>query len=120
MKDCVEHGLLYPFTLSLFFIMSDFDEKLKNLLKTETSFCDKDWELLEWKLQDSARNADEKLIKLLITDEEMKNKFFSEIAPDIKFLMEIFLLSIYQIKTFWIIRIQNIKTKSDYKLIENF
>lgn len=80
MKDCVEHGLLYPFTLSLFFIMSDFDEKLKTLLKTETSFCDKDWELLEWKLQNSARNADEKLIKLLITDEEMKSKFFSEIA----------------------------------------
>ena len=60
--------------------MQSFDEKLKALLKTESSFLDKDWELLEWKLQDSARNADEKLIKLLITDEEMKSKFFSEIA----------------------------------------
>lgn len=60
--------------------MQSFDEKLKALLKTEPSFLDKDWELLEWKLQDSARNADEKLIKLLITDEEMRNKFFSEIA----------------------------------------
>lgn len=60
--------------------MQSFDEKLKALLKTEPSFLDKDWELLEWKLQDSARNADEKLIKLLITDEEMKSKFFSEIA----------------------------------------
>jgi len=60
--------------------MQSFDEKLKALLKTEPSFLDKDWELLEWKLQDSARNADKKLIKLLITDEEMKSKFFSEIA----------------------------------------
>lgn len=68
---------LYPLH---FLIMTTFDEKLKALLKTEQSFLDKDWELLEWKLQDSARNADEKLIKLLITDEEMKNKFFSEIA----------------------------------------
>ena len=68
---------LYPLH---FLIMTTFDEKLKALLKTEQSFLDKDWELLEWKLQDSARNADEKLIKLLITDEEMRNKFFSEIA----------------------------------------
>ena len=68
---------LYPLH---FLIMTTFYEKLKALLKTEQSFLDKDWELLEWKLQDSARNADEKLIKLLITDEEMRNKFFSEIA----------------------------------------
>ena len=68
---------LYPLH---FLIMTTFDEKLKALLKTEQSFLDKDWELLEWKLQDSARNADEKLIKLLITDEEMRNKFFPEIA----------------------------------------
>lgn len=60
--------------------MQTFDEKLKALLKTEPSFLDKDWELLEWKLQDSARNADEKLIKLLITNEETKSKFFSEIV----------------------------------------
>lgn len=60
--------------------MTSFDEKLKTLLKTESSFLDKDWELLEWKLQDSARNADEKLIKLLISDEEIREKFFSEIA----------------------------------------
>lgn len=65
---------------SPFFNMTSFDEKLKTLLKTESSFLDKDWELLEWKLQDSARNADEKLIKLLISDEEIREKFFSEIA----------------------------------------
>ena len=64
----------------LFVKMQSFDEKLKTLLKTESSFLDKDWELLEWKLQDSARNADEKLIKLLISDEEIREKFFSEIA----------------------------------------
>lgn len=62
------------------FLMATFDEKLKALLKTEQSFLDKNWEFLEWKLQDSARNADEKLIKLLISDEEMRKKFFSEIA----------------------------------------
>lgn len=59
--------------------MSNFNEKLQTLLKTDSRFVDQEWDLLKNEIIDKAFKIDEKLIELLITDTEAESKFFSEI-----------------------------------------
>jgi len=56
-----------------------FNTKLTNLLKTNPNFIDDEGELLLAAVQDSAWKIDHVLIKLLLSDEEVKSKFFDEI-----------------------------------------
>lgn len=56
-----------------------FNTKLTNLLKTNPNFIDDEGELLLAAVQDSAWKIDHALIKLLLSDEEVKSKFFDEI-----------------------------------------
>jgi len=59
--------------------MKTFDEKLNNLLKSEPTFVDDAGRLLEWKLQTSALTNDPTLIRLLLSDDSIKEKFFVNI-----------------------------------------
>lgn len=56
-----------------------FSTKLTNLLKTNPNFIDDEGELLLTAVQDCAWKIDHALIKLLLSDEEVKTKFFDEI-----------------------------------------
>ena len=56
-----------------------FNTKLTNLLMTNPNFIDDEGELLLAAVQDSAWKIDHALIKLLLSDEEVKSKFFDEI-----------------------------------------
>lgn len=59
--------------------MWNFNDKLQNLLKTDPRFLDQEWNLIRNEIIDKAFKIDEKLIELLITDDEIKTKFFCEI-----------------------------------------
>lgn len=59
--------------------MSNFNDKLQTLLKTDSRFVDQEWDLLRNEVIDKAFKIDEKLIELLIGDDEIKSKFFCEI-----------------------------------------
>ena len=59
--------------------MSNFNDKLQTLLKTDARFLDQEWDLLRNEVIDKAFKIDEKLIELLISDNEVKSKFFCEI-----------------------------------------
>ena len=59
--------------------MSNFNDKLQILLKTDSRFIDQEWDLLRNEVIDKAFKIDEKLIELLIGDDEVKSKFFCEI-----------------------------------------
>jgi len=59
--------------------MPNFNDKLQTLLKTDTRFVDQEGDLLRNEVIDKAFKIDEKLMGLLIADEETKSKFFSEI-----------------------------------------
>lgn len=59
--------------------MSNFNDKLQTLLKTDSRFVDQEWDLLRNEVIDKAFKIDEKLIELLISDDEIKSKFFCEI-----------------------------------------
>ncbi len=59
--------------------MSNFNDKLQTLLKTDSRFVDQEWDLLRNEVIDKAFKIDEKLIELLISDDEVKSKFFCEI-----------------------------------------
>ena len=56
-----------------------FNSKLTTLLKTDTRFVDDDGELVIAAVQDRAWRLDRDLVKLLITDIEIKTKFFEMI-----------------------------------------
>jgi len=56
-----------------------FNRKLIDLLKTNHDLVDDEGELLIAAVQDQAWKIDHDLIKLLLSDEEIKSKFFVEI-----------------------------------------
>ena len=56
-----------------------FNTKLINLLKTDPRFVDDDSELVLAAVQDRAWKIDHDLVKLLLSDREIKAKFFDEI-----------------------------------------
>jgi adenine-specific DNA-methyltransferase len=56
-----------------------FNTKLINLLKNDRRFVDDDGELVLAAVQDAAWKIDRDLVKLLLTDNEIKAKFFEEI-----------------------------------------
>ena len=57
----------------------NFNEKLIALLKTNTDFIDESGELLPAAVKDHAWQLDHNLIRLLLTDPEIKTTFFDEI-----------------------------------------
>lgn len=57
-----------------------FNQKLTDLLKTNPAFVDDEGELLLAAVQDSAWKLDHGLIKLLLSEKEIKDKFFEEIG----------------------------------------
>lgn len=59
--------------------MSNFNDKLQTLLKTDSRFVDQEWELIRNEIINQAFKIDAKLIELLISDDEIKSKFFNEI-----------------------------------------
>ncbi len=56
-----------------------FSTKLINLLKTDPRFVDDEGELVLAAVQDRAWKIDHGLVKLLLSDKEIKAKFFDEI-----------------------------------------
>lgn len=56
-----------------------FEEKLNTIIKKEPRFLDQEGDLLTNTIIDSAYKADSKLIELLISDKEIKDKFFTKI-----------------------------------------
>jgi len=56
-----------------------FNTKLTNLLKTDPRFVDDEGELILAAVQDRAWQVDRDLVKLLLSDTEIKAKFFEEI-----------------------------------------
>ena len=57
----------------------NFNEKLTGLLKTNPDFLDDADELIPAAVRDHAWRLDHNLIKLLLTDDEIKTTFFDEI-----------------------------------------
>ena len=57
----------------------NFNEKLTELLKTNPDFLDDAGELIPAAVRDHAWRLDHNLIRLLLTDNEIKAKFFDEI-----------------------------------------
>ncbi|QSQ10509.1 Modification methylase MboII [Koleobacter methoxysyntrophicus] len=56
-----------------------FNTKLNNLLKSDSRFVDDDGELILAAVQDAAWKVDRNLVKLLLSDPEIKAVFFEEI-----------------------------------------
>jgi adenine-specific DNA-methyltransferase len=56
-----------------------FHAKLIDLLKTDHRFVDEEGELIIAAVQDRAWKIDHNLVKLLLSDKEIKTKFFEEI-----------------------------------------
>ncbi|MEA3415127.1 MAG: site-specific DNA-methyltransferase [Thermodesulfobacteriota bacterium] len=56
-----------------------FNEKLIELLKTDSRFVDDEWELVKAAVIDRAWKIDRDLVKLLLGKSEIKGKFFDEI-----------------------------------------
>lgn len=56
-----------------------FNTRLISLLKTDNRFVDDEGELLIAAVQDKAWKIDRNLVKLLLSDQEIKEKFFEEI-----------------------------------------
>jgi len=56
-----------------------FNTKLTNLLKTDPRFVDDEGEIILAAVQDRAWRVDRDLVKLLLSDSEIKAKFFEEI-----------------------------------------
>ena len=57
----------------------NFNEKLTALLKTYPDFLDDAGELIPAAVRDRASTTNHNLIKLLLTDDEIKATFFDEI-----------------------------------------
>ena len=73
-----------------------FNTKLINLLKTNHNLVDDEGELLIAAVQDRAWKIDHDLVKLLLSDEEIKGKFFDEIEEHWVFNINTFLEYISQ------------------------
>jgi len=58
----------------------NFYTKLENLLKAEPHFVDQEGDLLKSNVLDLAYKADKRLIEILLSDKDLKNKFFSKIS----------------------------------------
>jgi adenine-specific DNA-methyltransferase len=59
--------------------MTNFNQKLSDILKKDLRFIDQDGDLLKSEVIDKAWKVDPKLIELLLEDKEVKQKFFSEV-----------------------------------------
>jgi adenine-specific DNA-methyltransferase len=57
-----------------------FNTKLIDLLKTDPRFVDDEGELLIAAVQDRVWKIDHDLVKLLLSDKEIKDKFFEEMC----------------------------------------
>jgi len=57
----------------------NFNKKLEDLLKKDSRFVDKEGELLKSSVIDLAYKADAKLVEILLSDKELKEKFFRKI-----------------------------------------
>ena len=58
----------------------NFYSKLEKLLKRDTRFIDQEGDLLKSNAIDAACRADKKLVELLLSQAEFKNKFFGKIS----------------------------------------
>lgn len=58
---------------------NSFNQKLIELLKKDSRFVDEDGELLKSAVIDNAYKIDHQLVKLLLSDKQIKDKFFDEI-----------------------------------------
>ena len=58
---------------------NNFNEKLIDLLKTDSRFVDNEGELIKPAAIDRAWKTDHELVRLLLSDEEIKTKFFDEV-----------------------------------------
>ena len=68
-----------------------FNSRLTDLLKKDPRFVDDDGELLIAAVQDRAWKIDHDLVKLLLSDKEIKDKFFDEIASHWVFNLNTFI-----------------------------
>ncbi|HOZ37315.1 MAG TPA: site-specific DNA-methyltransferase [Anaerolineaceae bacterium] len=73
-----------------------FNTKLTDLLKTNPNFVDDEGELLLAAVQDRAWKLDHELIRLLLSDAELKAKFFDEIDGSLLFNTRTFIEYISQ------------------------
>ena len=73
-----------------------FYTKLTDLLKTNLNFVDDEGELLLAAVQDRAWKLDHDLIRLLLSDDEMKEKFFDVVAGSLLFKTNTFIEYISQ------------------------
>jgi len=71
--------------------MQNLLENLKTLLKKDQRLVSQDGELLKNKTQELAWNDDPKLIKLLLSDETIKNRFFFEVDKALIFKKDEFI-----------------------------
>ncbi|PJB72214.1 MAG: DNA methylase, partial [Armatimonadetes bacterium CG_4_9_14_3_um_filter_58_7] len=57
----------------------NFHQELVDLLKTQADFLDNEGELVAARVTDCAWKSDRELVKLLLSDPKIKEKFFDEI-----------------------------------------
>jgi adenine-specific DNA-methyltransferase len=60
-------------------VKKSFNEKLIDLLKTDSRFVDDEGELIKTAVIDRAWKIDRNLVKLLLSEPEIEKKFFDEI-----------------------------------------
>ena len=63
----------------------DFYSKLEIILKQDSRFVDQEGDLLKNNVIDAAYKADKKLVELLLSGKEFKNKFFSKVKDVLVF-----------------------------------
>src|SRR5271157_5125684 len=68
-----------------------FQAKLANLLMSDSRFVDEEGELVLAAIQDRAWKIDRDLVKLLLSQKEIKDKFFEEISGALIFNTNTFL-----------------------------
>lgn len=68
-----------------------FNSKLEKLLKKDKRFLDQEGELLKSAAANAAYKGDEKLVELLLSDSEMKKKFFNKVKGTSVFRTEDFI-----------------------------
>ncbi|MCK4354930.1 site-specific DNA-methyltransferase [Candidatus Parcubacteria bacterium] len=66
-------------------MLQKFYSKLEKLLKNDSRFIDREGDLLKSNVIDAAYKADKKLIEVLLSQKEFKNKFFSKIKDALVF-----------------------------------
>lgn len=65
-------------------------EKLVNVLKKEPNFVSDNGELKKWVVLNKVQNFDEELIALLLTDQDIKDKFFVQVKETLVFKQNLF------------------------------